>query len=232
MRLSMTGAHSYPNGVPNGPGGWQQMPPPMQPKKKRRIGLWITLGIVALFVASCFAGVAMVASSGNDASKSAVQPVPTNTSGGGISSPLPTASDDTGETDVGPAKIGQDGFTYEDGVTLQVLSARRITFSDTATAANEPGVEYVIQVKNGSDKAVPLSDECTVNAAYGNAGEQSEQVFDSAKGYNEGFTTSLAPGRTATAKAAFTLPRNAKKVSVEVTPAFAYSASTFEGTVK
>lgn len=130
------------------------------------------------------------------------------------------------------AQIGSgEGFTYEDGLRVQVLSAKRFTPSDTAAGAQpgQTGVKVAVRITNGTSATVDLA-LVQVELQAGNDGVEAEQVYDTEQGIGSGFNGSVAPNRNATASFGFAVNRaDLSKLNVQVTPGFNYQTSIFEG---
>lgn len=130
--------------------------------------------------------------------------------------------------------IGGDVASYPDGLKVQVPSAVRFTPSQTAAGlqAGQAGVLVTVSITNGTGTSVDLS-LAQVKMTAGSAGNQAESIFDSAKGINSGFSGSVLPGHSQTAKFAFAVaPSDLSNVVVEVTPDFNHNSTSFEGAVK
>jgi hypothetical protein len=144
----------------------------------------------------------------------------------GLATPPPT---DTADPGVG--KIGQDAFTYTDGLEVRVLKAERFRFSTYSTAGAKPGVAVTVKITNTTGDRVDLS-LAQVVLRYGPDEQEAEQVFDSENGFEGGFQTSVASGKSASAKYGFEVPKGRQSITVEVAPAWDYEPSTFEGSVR
>ena len=219
-----------PSNPPPFPGG------PAKPKRSRVkliVGLVIG-GLVALFA------IVVVATAGGDggggvatnpAVTAAPNPMPpissdqANANSSAASTPTTDPSSDTGSSS-SPAKIG-DTVTYEDGIAVTVVSVKRVSFSDVSYGSRGTGVAVVVKVTNGDAETLDLM-MTDVALTYGADGQESEQVFDSAKGIDS-FDTKLAHGRSATAKYGFGVPRGVSAVSVQVTPDWSSETAIFEG---
>jgi hypothetical protein len=139
--------------------------------------------------------------------------------------------EDTAATPPLLARIGDEGITYEDGLTVQVLSAKRYTIPEinSGVQPGDVGVLVTVRITNGAPGVVDLTD-CIVTLKAGPDGLEAEQVFDDVAG--DGFDSRVAPGRKATATLGFAVPKaNLPLVNIEVAPAFDYEASIFEGKV-
>jgi len=137
----------------------------------------------------------------------------------------------TPTADAAPAKVGVEGFTYENRLKVQVLKLGRFTASDTA-AGHKPGnvvVVATVKITNGTNSTLDLS-AVQVDIKAGADGNSTEAVYDSANGLGGGFTGSVAAGRNATARFGFDVaPADATDLVVEVTPSFDYKPALFQG---
>lgn len=143
--------------------------------------------------------------------------------------PTDSGTGDTGNGDDNTTQVGQWAHA-SDGIDLRVSKLARGTISDTAAGGHpgDPAVVVYVQFRNGSDKRFDLT-MVEVAARVGADGTEAEQVFQD--GFGDGFSGSLTPGRTVTARYMFAAKKAAdlKQVSVEVTPGLEYESATFEG---
>jgi cytoskeletal protein RodZ len=158
----------------------------------------------------------------------AVQPVPPAPKPSTAeASTAPTADPTDPPPSDGTVKVGQS-VTYEDGTVVTVASVKRVAFSDVSYGVRGTGVSVVVKITNGGSSVLDLA-LAQVALTYGADGQESDQVFDSAKGFEGGLETKLAPGRSATAKYGFAVPAGTAPVSVQVTPDFSSETAIFEG---
>lgn len=143
----------------------------------------------------------------------------------------PPATEPAEPADPGVGKIGDDGFTYEDDLEVRVLKAERVRFSSTSTSGAKPGVAVTVKVTNKTGDRVDLSLSQVV-LRYGPDEQEAEQVYDSEKGFEGGFQTSVANSKSASAKYGFEVPKGRQSITVEVAPTWDYEPSTFEGSVR
>jgi hypothetical protein len=213
-----------PQGFP--PAGMPGVPP-----QKSRKGLWITLGIIGAVLLLCCGGVAVFGGVfANEVDKAIKE---AEASQGTVSASA-SPSDGSSAAPADVAKIGTESFTYDDGLTVAVISATRFAKSDTAAGGQpgEVGVTLTVKVTNNSKKVVDL-DSLTVGLKAGADGLEADSVFDSARGIGGGLAGSVAPGRSASGVYGFSvLPANLNTITVEVTPSFDHEPSLFEGSVK
>jgi len=142
----------------------------------------------------------------------------------------PTA-ETTPTADAAPAKVGVEGFTYDNSLKVQVLKLRRFTASDTAAGHKTGNIVAVATVKitNGTNSTLDLS-AVQVDIKAGAEGNSTEAVYDSANGLGGSFTGSVAAGRNATAQFGFDVtPADAHDLVIEVKPSFDYKPALFEG---
>lgn len=142
-----------------------------------------------------------------------------------------TSSASSAPADEGPARIGRDGFTWDDGVKATVVSAKRYRIGEYAAGGKpgEQGVIVTVVVTNGSDEPLDL-DLAQVGASFGDGGDNAESVFDSGK-FESGFSGKVAPGRKATGKFGFAVPKGTTSIGVEVAPSFDHDSVLFEGRI-
>jgi hypothetical protein len=223
-----------PQWQPPGPGQappWPYPPLAGPPPAKRHDARNIVLVAIGgfLLLAALGAGAAVLILRDNSSTPArAVQPTPVTTS----AAPAPETSVPTGDgassSPAGDAEVIKIGSTeysqYDNGLELRVTSARRITFTELSTTPG-PGVIITVKIYNGSKERVAL-DEVDVVMRYGRDGVEADFVIDDRV---REFAGGLAPGRTATATYGFSMPRNQRDISVDVTPGFDYDSTTFEG---
>jgi hypothetical protein len=184
------------------------------------------------------AAVAAVAVAG---AVSACAPTSTGRTGGPSSQPSSTQSAAGKPAEAKPAdapakdsrvrKIGQ-AFIYTDKLSVQLVSVTR--WKPTSAAHPElPHLLATAQITNGSSKIVDLT-LGSMELRTGADGAPADVANDYSGGVN-GFSGSVAPGRTVTVKYGFEVPANANlnAVSVEIGPgAFEYERIIFEGSAK
>lgn len=202
-------------------------------RRDRRVLISLAVGGV-LLLAALAVTVGLLITPAKRPAKTAV-PGPTPVTTGAERGPTTTSAESAPETTAAttpPAgdevvKIGTAAFAeYPDGLRVQVTSVRRTTFSDLSTAPG-PGVIATIKITNGSPARVDL-ELVIVALRYGPNGVQADMVFaDNAHEFSGG----LSRGRTATATYGFSVPRNQRDITVEVSPGFDYDGSTFEGRI-
>jgi hypothetical protein len=165
----------------------------------------------------------------NEIDKAAKDAQPSKSS---VSAPADSSSGDSdtsGDSQV--AKIGTEGFTYNDGLTVQVLSAKRYTIPAINAGAKpgDIGVLVTVKITNGSTEVFDLS-LAGVKLKAGPDGLEAESVYDDVAG--DGFSGSVAPRRNASATFGFAVPKGSLPlVNIEVQPSWDHDASIFEGRV-
>ncbi|MFI0408291.1 hypothetical protein [Actinomadura sp. 3N508] len=122
--------------------------------------------------------------------------------------------------------------TAEDGLSFRVAKLKRAKVGAYAAGGKPggPAVIVTVQIRNTGKTRFDTT-MFQIGTRVGADGTEADQVFDSERGYGDGFTGTVAPGRTATVKYMFAAEGAAdlKTVSVELTPGFEYESFTFEG---
>jgi hypothetical protein len=115
------------------------------------------------------------------------------------------------------AKFG-DTYTYTDGLAVTVSKVASYTPSQYA-AGTHPGdsaIVLTVKLTNGAKKAFDMS-LVGVNVKAGADGVAGEDIFDDNSG--TGFSGSIVPGSSASAKFAFDIPKGATgALDIEVQP--------------
>ncbi|MGI8681149.1 MAG: hypothetical protein ACR2JO_03245 [Mycobacteriales bacterium] len=161
-------------------------------------------------------------------------------SSAGTSSPDPIPTVDPAVTEApspdtpSVATIGGTvGFTYDDGLQVFVVSAKRFVRGQYAAGGKpgQVGVLVTVRLKNTSSEVLDAT-LAQVALTAGANGNQGDTVYDSEAGIGLGFTSRVAPGGTAQAKFGFAVDRaDLPKIQVQVTPTFTHDPSLFQGTV-
>lgn len=121
-----------------------------------------------------------------------------------------------------------DKVEYEDNTAVALSKFSRGVSHAYAAPGNTSYARFDITITNGSDHTIDAS-SLYVECAYGDDGQQGEQIFDDA------FTspsTHIRPGRTLTIPTACELPKSEHYLQVEVTPNFDSETAVFAGNVK
>jgi hypothetical protein len=154
------------------------------------------------------------------------------TGSAGPKAPATTSASDetpTGGTTFTEAKIGQDTWTYEDGLEVQVNKIEDVTFSEWASAEDsktyKTGVAVTVTLVNNTDDVFDagLSD---VKLFQGDDGVAVPWVID--EDYDVFGAGTIPPGRKMTWKAAFAgATADDPTLLVEVRPGFLDHKSAF-----
>ncbi|MEU7022245.1 DUF4352 domain-containing protein [Streptomyces sp. NPDC046203] len=120
-----------------------------------------------------------------------------------------------------------DSSVYDDDLKVTVSEATPYTPSEFAIGHTKGNKAYqvTVTIENGGKKKFD-STLTTLTARAGADGKDAEEITDEKVG--EGFSGALLPGKKATATYAFDAPADAKDLSVEVSPGFAYDGSQWE----
>jgi hypothetical protein len=133
--------------------------------------------------------------------------------------------DDTG----GRVKIGQT-FTYEDGLKVSVVSAKKDTAGQDPVEGNpgDPTAIITIKITNGTGKKFGAGD-VWVEVSYGEYGESAWDLYDS-----NGFVGTISSGRSKMAKYEFLVEdkKGLNDLAIEVTPSWDYDSVIFVGAAK
>lgn len=122
-----------------------------------------------------------------------------------------------------------DTATTDDGFEISLSNFSRGVTGAYDIPENTPFVQFTITAKNGTSSAVDLSSELSISCSHGSSA--GEQVYSGATNEGSGFTTSVLPGRTASAVFGCTLPPDEKYLQVEVSPSFEIETAIFSGNV-
>lgn len=144
--------------------------------------------------------------------------------------PTTTPSASTSQSKLATFNTSQR-YRYEDGLEVSIPHAMLYRPSQYAAGTNpgDKAVKFTVEVTNDSGKVFDPS-LLTVTASYGKKGEQADQIYGDKVGM--GFTTSVPPGRTASADFAFSVPKSGLgNLIVEVSPDFSHDNALFEGKV-
>ena len=155
-----------------------------------------------------------------------------NNQGAAKDTPAPAAPDtpapaDTPTPDAAPAKVGVEGFTFQNGLKVAVLSITQAAI-DQYAAGGKPGdvlLKVAVRITNGTGTAFDTS-LVQVKATAGADGTQLHTVFQDGIA---SFTGSVPSGRSRTAIIGFAVtPALAKAVTIEVQPGFDYASAFFD----
>jgi hypothetical protein len=148
------------------------------------------------------------------------------------SSPSPestTGSSDEPDDDTGPVKIGQT-FTYEDGLKVSVVSAKKDTAGQDPFEGRpgDPTAIITIKITNGTAKKFAAGDVWVV-VTYGTYGEVASDLYE----FN-GFVGTISSGRSKMAKYEFLVEdkKGLNDLVIEVNPSSDHDSAIFEGAAK
>ncbi|TWD82319.1 hypothetical protein FB561_3449 [Kribbella amoyensis] len=204
--------------------------PQFQPPKKKHTARNIFLALTATFVLFTGGCAAIVLSAGDALDDATKQTSGTTGSAHAPSAPASSAAKPPATTESNAAdestvaKIGAtEWFRYDDGLQVQVTKLTRFS----------KGVIATVTIKNGTKQTVDV-DLTRVRATGGPNGEEAKQVFDMDQNLGLGFTGTIPPGRTKTARYGFEISKaQQSQVGIEVEPGFLdYESSHFEGGIK
>jgi Domain of unknown function (DUF4352) len=193
-------------------GGWGAPPPP--PHKKRGRLVPILIGAAAFVVVLVIIGAATGGGQKHGTTGSpgnAAAPGSTGASASGVAAKPKAAKKRSTATFGGT-------YTYTDGLAVTVSKVGGYTPSAYAagTHPGDPAVVLTVKVTNGTKKAFDTS-LLGVNTKAGTDGAAADAIFDDSMG--GGFSGTIVPGSSATAKFAFDIPKGARgALDIEVQP--------------
>ncbi|MCT4356502.1 DUF4352 domain-containing protein [Streptomyces sp. Je 1-79] len=128
--------------------------------------------------------------------------------------------------DVGKGLAAGDTAIYDD-LKVTVSEAKAYKPSEFAAGHTEGNKAYQVTVviENGGKEKFDAT-LATLTARAGKDGVTAEQVFDEKVG--TGFSGTILPGKKSTVVFAFDTPKDAKNLSVEVSPGLEHEASQWE----
>ncbi|MCX4823640.1 DUF4352 domain-containing protein [Streptomyces sp. NBC_01142] len=135
--------------------------------------------------------------------------------------------DSSGKDDKNKGLAAGDSAAYDDKLKVTVSAPKAYTPDEYAAGHTKGNKAYQVTVvvqNDGKEKfdATLLS----ADARAGEDGVPAEQIFDGKVG--SGFTGTILPGKKSTVQLAFDAPADARTLTVEVSPGFAYDASVWE----
>jgi len=132
------------------------------------------------------------------------------------------------------ARIGGQAYRFDDGVTVNVKPLARFTPSSTAFGSKPGHVGIIVTVTVTNGTAATYDASLTqVHLSAGADGTQADAITDIERGIGGGLTGSVAPGRSLTAKYAFSVaPADLKSIAVEVVPDFTHAGVIFVGALR
>lgn len=197
---------------PQQPTGWGPAP---QPPKKKHAGLKIAGGVVGGIIVISI--IASAASGGSKKSGADTAATASPSAGASTAAKAPAAKAKPAKKKPTVAAYG-DTYTYTDGLAVTVSKVKAYTPSEWAAGTHHGDTAVILTVKitNGTKKAFDTS-LIEVDAKAGAEGAATDDIFDD--GVGDGFTGTIVPGSTATAKFAYDIPKGASgKLDVEVQP--------------
>lgn len=220
----------YPNRSPQGPqqphpGATAFAPSGPPPKKKRRVWLWVLLGVLVLVFLLIAACSAIFAKSVGEAVQSAApqQPstVPSSGASGGATS-APTSN---------TATFG-DTVKYDDGLAVTITKTKNAKQSKYTEHPGEPVTVFYVRVTNNTDQNLN-GDLVSVDSTYGKDGSNADQVYD-VDSFGDQISGTIAKGKSKTGEYAFAVPTKERgDVDVEVSLVdFDHDSALFSGSVK
>ncbi|CAM5586607.1 hypothetical protein GCM10010329_75930 [Streptomyces spiroverticillatus] len=132
-----------------------------------------------------------------------------------------------GKSDKDTALAAGDSAEYDDKLTVTVSAPTKFTPGEYAaghTKGNKARLVTVVVHNAGTEKFNASTVMATARA--GKDGTEAEQIFDEKAGTM--FQGSILPGKKATVKYAFSIPADAKNLTVEIAPDFEHKASQWE----
>ncbi|MFI0718417.1 DUF4352 domain-containing protein [Streptomyces sp. NPDC021224] len=113
-----------------------------------------------------------------------------------------------------------DTYTYTDGLAITVSKVAKYTPGQYAAGAHhgDKAVVLTVKITNGTGKPFDTT-LLSVNVKAGADGEAAEDIFDLDNTIGDGFSGTVVPAATATAKFAYDIPKSATgKLDIEVQP--------------
>jgi hypothetical protein len=208
--------------------------PPQLPHPPNRTTT-VLIAAAAAVVAAVLAAVVTASVGGGDGGAEAA---PTVT----VTKTVPADSGDTvadtesdAPTEEAGQEAGEDSYGFEDtivydsDVEISLSKFSRAVSSDYASPENTPYAKFTIKIVNNSGKKFDAS-QMTVNCAYGDAGQESEAVFDD--GLDGSPDTSVLAGRSLSVAWGCELPKGETFLQIEVAPDYESETSIFAGDLK
>ncbi|MFJ3586399.1 DUF4190 domain-containing protein [Streptomyces sp. NPDC090127] len=129
--------------------------------------------------------------------------------------------------DVGKGLAAGDTSVYDDELKVTVSEATAYKPSEYAAGHTEGNKAYQVTVviENGGKEKFDAA-LVTLDARAGQDGVTAEQIFDDKVG--TGFSGTILPGKKSTVVYAFDAPKDAKNLTVEVSPGLEHNASQWE----
>lgn len=204
--------------------------PPQPPQPPNRTTT-VLIAAAAAVVAAVLAAVVTASVGGGDGEAEAA---PTVT----VTETVPADSGDTvadTESEAPAEEAGEDSYGFDDtivydsDVEISLSKFSRAVSSDYASPENTPYAKFTIKIVNNSGKKFDAG-QMTVNCAYGDAGQESEAVFDD--GLDGSPDTSVLAGRSLSVAWGCELPKGETFLQIEVAPDYESETSIFAGELK
>lgn len=204
-------------------------PPPSTKKRKTWLIVVVTATIGLLLLIGGW--LAITGSAINAADEALSETSASLESESSSPSPEPTteSSDEPYADEAGRVKIGQT-FTYEDGLKVSVVSAKKGTAGQDPVEGSpgDPTAIITVKITNGTAKKFGAGD-AWVDVEYGDPREPAADLYDS-----NGFVGTISSGRSKMAKYEFLVEdkKGLNDLQIEVTPSWDYDLVIFEGAAK
>jgi hypothetical protein len=217
-----------PSEPPYQPPPWAAPPPSTKRRKTWLIVVVIaTIGLL-LLIGSWLAVTGSPINAADEAlSETSASPEPESSSPS--TEPTTESSDDPYVDEAGRVKIGQT-FTYEDGLKVSVVSAKKGTAGQDPVEGSpgDPTAIITIKITNGTGKKLGVGD-VWVDVEYGDPREPAWNLYDS-----NGFVGTISGGHSKMAKYEFLVEdkKGLNDLAIEVTPSYDYDSVFFEGAAK
>lgn len=139
----------------------------------------------------------------------------------------PSSGSGASKGDAGKGLAAGDSSVYDDDLQVTVSEPKPYKPSEFAAGHTDGNKAYQVTVviENGGKEKFDAS-LVTVDARAGKDGVDAEQIFDEKVG--TGFTGTVLPGKKSTVVYAFDAPKDAKNLTVEVSPGLDHDASQWE----
>jgi hypothetical protein len=210
------------------PPPWAEPPPSTKKRKTWLIAVVVAASSLLLLVGGWLAIIGGAINTADEAlNETSASLEPENSS----PSPEPTeeSSDELDDDTGGRVKIGQT-FTYEDGLKVSVVSAKKDIAGQEPVEGSpgDPTAIITIKITNGTDKKFGAGD-VWVDVSYGDYGESAWDLYDS-----NGFVGTISRGRSKMARYEFLVEdkKGLNDLAIEVTPSWDYDSVIFAGAAK
>ncbi|MBD0843019.1 MULTISPECIES: hypothetical protein [unclassified Streptomyces] len=203
-------------------------PGPLAKPKKSRTNMIIIGAAAAVIAAIVATGIVVVQTrdNGGDPNNEPPRSAPADKTLTTEEEPEPTAE----ESEPGVREL-QDTAAYDNGVEVTLSDYQRGTSTANAAPANTPYVSFAVTISNKSESALDVGTG-TFTCYYGDASQESRQIFDFDEGLRGLPSVRLRPGRTAKATVACEMAKDERYLQVELTPSINLPKTIFAGDVK